>query len=107
MLEELFKTKNVVLLCGGTGFYINAILHGFDDIPVIDDTIREQLNRQFKEVGIESLQQQLKELDEETYNAIDIHNTQRVIRALEVCIGTNQKFSSFKRKMKCNGISRQ
>ena len=98
LLEELFKTKNVVILCGGTGFYINAILNGFDDIPVIDDTIREQLNRQFKEVGIESLQQQLKELDEETYNTIDIHNTQRVIRALEVCIGTNQKFSSFKRK---------
>jgi tRNA dimethylallyltransferase len=98
LLEELFKSKNVVILCGGTGFYINAILNGFDDIPVIDDTIREELNRQFKEVGIESLQQQLKELDEETYNAIDIHNTQRVIRALEVCIGTNQKFSSFKRK---------
>jgi tRNA A37 N6-isopentenylltransferase MiaA len=62
-------------------FLYQCNFNGFDDIPVIDDTIREALNRQFKEVGIESLQQKLKELDEETYNAIDIHNTQRVIRA--------------------------
>ncbi|MBP6660158.1 MAG: tRNA (adenosine(37)-N6)-dimethylallyltransferase MiaA [Chitinophagales bacterium] len=98
LLEDLFKTKNVVILCGGTGFYINAILNGFDEIPPIDEKIREALNQQFKDFGIEPLQQKLKELDEETYNEIDIHNTQRIIRALEVCIGTQQKFSSFKRK---------
>ena len=99
LLEDLFKTKNVVILCGGTGFYINAILNGFDEIPPIDEKIREALNQQFKDFGIEPLQQKLKELDEETYNEIDIHNTQRIIRALEVCIGTQQKFSSFKRKI--------
>ena len=98
LLDDLFKTKNVVILCGGTGFYINAILNGFDEIPPIDEKIREALNQQFKDFGIEPLQQKLKELDEETYNEIDIHNTQRIIRALEVCIGTQQKFSSFKRK---------
>ena len=98
LLDDLFKTKNVVILCGGTGFYINAILNGFDEIPQIDEKIREALNQQFKDFGIEPLQQKLKELDEETYNEIDIHNTQRIIRALEVCIGTQQKFSSFKRK---------
>lgn len=98
LLEDLFKTKNVVILCGGTGFYINAILNGFDEIPQIDEKIRKALNQQFKDFGIEPLQQKLKELDEETYNEIDIHNTQRIIRALEVCIGTQQKFSSFKRK---------
>lgn len=98
LLDDLFKTKNVVVLCGGTGFYINAILNGFDEIPPIDEKIREALNQQFKDFGIEPLQQKLKEIDEETYNEIDIHNTQRIIRALEVCIGTQQKFSSFKRK---------
>ncbi|HUM53032.1 MAG TPA: tRNA (adenosine(37)-N6)-dimethylallyltransferase MiaA [Chitinophagales bacterium] len=98
LLDDLFKTKNVVILCGGTGFYINAILNGFDEIPPIEEKIREALNQQFKDFGIEPLQQQLKELDEETYNEIDIQNPQRVIRALEVCIGTNEKFSSFKRK---------
>ena len=98
LLDDLFKTKNVLVLCGGTGFYINAILNGFDEIPQIDEKIREVLNQQLKENGIEPLQQKLKELDEETYNEIDIYNTQRIIRAIEVCIGTQQKFSSFKRK---------
>jgi tRNA dimethylallyltransferase len=98
LLDELFKTKDVVILCGGTGFYVNAVLYGFDEIPQIDSTIRNELNQQYKESGIESLQQQLKLLDEETYNSIDRNNTQRVIRALEVIIGSGQKFSSFKKK---------
>ena len=98
LLDDLFKTKNVLVLCGGTGFYINAILNGFDEIPTIDEKIREELNQNYKDFGIEPLQQKLKELDEETYHSIDIQNPQRVIRALEVCIGTQQKFSYFKRK---------
>lgn len=96
LLEELYKTRNIVILCGGTGFYINAILNGFDDIPQIDEQIRAELNQEFKEHGIEPLQEKLKSLDMETYHTIDLHNTQRVIRALEVCIGTGTTFSSFK-----------
>lgn len=96
LLEELFKTKNNVILCGGTGFYINALLYGFDDIPVVDESIRMELNKQFSTSGIGPLQQQLKQLDEATFNSIDIQNTQRVIRALEVCIGTGKPFSNFK-----------
>ncbi|MFN8297036.1 MAG: tRNA (adenosine(37)-N6)-dimethylallyltransferase MiaA [Chitinophagales bacterium] len=98
LLDELYKTRDTVILCGGTGFYVNAVLNGFDEIPQIDSAIRDQLNLEFKKSGIEPLQQQLKEIDEETYHSIDIYNTQRVIRALEVSIGTGQKFSAFKRK---------
>lgn len=98
LLDELFKTKDVVVLCGGTGFYINAILYGFDEIPQIDEKIRIELNQSYKDFGIEPLQERLKELDAETYNTIDTQNTQRVIRALEVCIGTGEKFSAFKSK---------
>ncbi|MBK9330286.1 MAG: tRNA (adenosine(37)-N6)-dimethylallyltransferase MiaA [Sphingobacteriales bacterium] len=97
LLQELYKKKDVVVLCGGTGFYINALLYGFDEIPSVDPAIREMLNQRVKEKGIEPLQQQLGELDPETFHAMDIHNPQRVIRALEVCIGTGQKFSSFKK----------
>jgi tRNA dimethylallyltransferase len=97
LLQELYKEKDVVVLCGGTGFYINALLYGFDEIPSVDPAIREMLNQRVKEKGIEPLQQQLGELDPETFHAMDIHNPQRVIRALEVCIGTGQKFSSFKK----------
>ncbi|MFN8261297.1 MAG: tRNA (adenosine(37)-N6)-dimethylallyltransferase MiaA [Chitinophagales bacterium] len=98
LLDELFKTKDAIILCGGTGFYINALLNGFDEMPPIDENIRLELNRQFEDFGIGHLQDKLQELDEETYKTIDIWNTQRVIRALEVCIGTGQKFSSYKRK---------
>lgn len=97
LLQELYKEKDVVVLCGGTGFYINALLYGFDEIPSVDPAIREMLNQRVKEKGIEPLQQQLGELDPETFHAMDIHNPQRVIRALEVCIGTGKKFSSFKK----------
>jgi tRNA dimethylallyltransferase len=98
ILENLYQTKNVAILCGGTGFYINAVLNGFDEIPEIDQAVRQQLNEDFKENGIVFLQELLKNLDIETYEKMDINNTQRVIRALEVCLGTGKKFSSFKDK---------
>ncbi|MCC6585013.1 MAG: tRNA (adenosine(37)-N6)-dimethylallyltransferase MiaA [Chitinophagales bacterium] len=98
LMDELYKTKDIVILCGGTGFYINAILNGFDEIPQIDEQIRADLNQLYLDAGIEPLQEKLKELDEITFNEIDLQNTQRVIRALEVCVGTGQKFSSFKRR---------
>jgi tRNA dimethylallyltransferase len=98
LLEEKFKQNNIQILCGGTGFYINAVLNGFDEMPSIDENIRIELNQTFKKFGIEPLQQKLQLLDEETYNSIDIYNTQRVIRALEICIGSNQKYSHFKQK---------
>ncbi len=102
ILDNLYQTKNVVVLCGGTGFYINAVLYGFDTIPEIDKNIREDIIQINKEKGIEHLQELLKNLDIETYENMDINNTQRVIRALEVCMGTNQKFSSFKEKKQIN-----
>lgn len=98
ILENLYQTKNIAILCGGTGFYINAVLNGFDEIPEIDQAVRQQLNEDFKENGIVFLQEKLKNLDPETYQKIDIFNTQRVIRALEICIGTGLTFSSFKDK---------
>lgn len=98
LLDEIYKTKDVVILCGGTGFYVNAVLNGFDEIPAVDEKIREELNQQYKENGIGPLQNKLKELDEETYNSMDIQNPQRVIRALEVCIGTGNKVSFYKKK---------
>jgi tRNA dimethylallyltransferase len=98
ILENLYQTKNVAILCGGTGFYINAVLNGFDEIPEIDQAVRQQLNEDFKENGIVFLQELLRNLDIETYEKMDINNTQRVIRALEVCLGTGKKISSFKDK---------
>lgn len=95
-LDELFKKNNIVVMVGGSGLYVDAVLKGFDDFPKVDESIRESLNKKLDEEGIESLQNDLKEKDLETYRTIAIDNPQRLIRALEICIGTGKPYSSFK-----------
>ena len=100
VLDTLFKKHNIVVMVGGSGLYVKAVLEGLDDFPKIDSTIRLELNNIYKNEGIIPLQQQLKKLDIETYNTISLDNPQRIIRALEICIGTNLPYSSFKGKGK-------
>jgi len=95
VLNKLFKKQNIVVMVGGSGLYVDAVLKGLDNFPEVDPAIRRNLKTQLKENGIESLQKQLKKLDAETYQKIDIENHQRLIRALEICIGTSKPFSSF------------
>lgn len=95
-IENLFLTHDVLVMVGGSGLYINAVLYGFDDIPTADVDLREQLNQQFQEKGISNLQEMLKVLDPVYYAQVDIHNQQRIIRGLEVCISTGKPFSSFR-----------
>lgn len=99
-LEELFKKNDIVIMVGGSGLYVDAVIDGLDYFPTVDPSIRKQLNQRLETNGLASLQNQLKELDIETYNAIALANPQRVIRALEVCIGSGQTYSSFKNKPK-------
>jgi tRNA dimethylallyltransferase len=95
-IEELFKNNDILIMVGGSGLYINAVLYGFDDIPKADENIREKLNQQFQKEGIEALQTQLKDLDPEYFKEVDVNNPQRIIRALEVCLSTGKPFSSFR-----------
>ena len=99
-LEELFQTNDVVIMVGGSGLFVRVIAEGLDDFPVIDKSIRENLNQEMKEKGIEVLQERLKKLDIETYNSMDIQNSQRLVRALEMCEGTGKPFSYFKNRKK-------
>jgi tRNA dimethylallyltransferase len=96
-IEELFQKHDVLVMVGGSGLYVNAVLYGFDEIPKADESIRNKLNQQFIEEGIETLQQQLLELDPAYYNEVDIRNPLRVIRALEVCICSGKPYSSFRK----------
>ena len=99
-LDTLFEKHNTVVMVGGSGLYVQAVLEGLDDFPKIDPAIRQELKNIYNSEGIIPLQQQLKKLDIETYNSIALDNPQRVIRALEICIGTNLPFSSFTGKAK-------
>ena len=99
-LHTLFEKHHIQVMVGGSGLYLNAVVNGLDNFPKVDGKIRDQLNKRLTSEGLESLQNQLKELDELSYHDIAIDNPQRLIRALEICIGTNQPYSSFKTNSK-------
>lgn len=97
LIEDLFsRGHETLVMAGGSGFYIDAVCRGLDDFPEADPQLRESLMERLREEGVESLRLELKRLDPESYATIDIANGQRVVRALEVCIMTGRKFSSFK-----------
>uniref|UniRef100_UPI003516B8DA tRNA (adenosine(37)-N6)-dimethylallyltransferase MiaA n=1 Tax=Xanthomarina gelatinilytica TaxID=1137281 RepID=UPI003516B8DA len=100
LLKQLFKTHDTVIMVGGSGLYVDAVTQGLDHFPKVPASIREQLNNQFKEEGLQALQEQLKTLDPNSYKHIAIDNPQRVIRALEVSIGSGKPYSSFLNKAK-------
>jgi tRNA dimethylallyltransferase len=94
-LDMLFKQNNLQVMVGGSGLYVDAILNGFDDFPDIDPEIRTRLISGYDAQGIEYLQEQLKELDPVHYERVALQNPQRLMRALEVSIGTGRPYSSF------------
>ena len=96
LLEELFKTHDQLVMCGGSGLYIDALCNGLDDFPEADQDLRASLMRRLQTEGIESLRMELKRLDPASYETIDLANHQRIVRALEVTLMTGRTFSSFK-----------
>lgn len=94
-LNDLFQTHDIVVMAGGSGLYNKAIVEGLDHFPKVDAGIRKELNRQLAEKGIAVLQEQLQTLDPVSYSTIDLQNPHRIIRALEISIGTGKPFSSF------------
>lgn len=98
IISKLFLKHNLVVLTGGTGLYIDAVLYGIDDLPQSDPSLRAERSRELKEKGIEYFSAQLKVLDQATYNTIDIKNPRRVLRALEVFELTGKPYSSFLNK---------
>ncbi len=99
-IENLFKTHSHLILVGGSGLYINAILNGVDEFEEIPSEIRESLIKAYNEKGITYLQEELKQRDEVYYNQVDLNNPQRMMRALEVCMHSGKPYSSFRTKEK-------
>ena len=95
-LDNYFQTNDVCVMVGGSGLYEKAITVGFDQFPDVDPSIRETLNKELEEFGIEKLQEELKNKDLAYFNEVDIQNKQRVTRALEIIRGTGKPFSSFR-----------
>ena len=97
LINRLFEEGHETLvMAGGSGFYIDALVNGLDDFPSADLQLRSELTSRLEAEGVEALRMELKTLDPESYASIDIANGQRVVRALEVCLMTGKPFSSFK-----------
>ena len=97
LINDLFEQgHDTLVMAGGSGFYVDALVNGLDDFPEADLELRRSLTERLKEEGVDSLRQELRRLDPESYATIDIANGQRVVRALEVCLMTGRPFSSFK-----------
>lgn len=95
-IEELHETNDVVFLVGGSMMYIDAVCKGIDDIPTIDTDLRNKIMCKYASEGIESIKQELKELDPSFYDEVDLNNHKRVIHALEVCIQSGKPYSSLR-----------
>ncbi len=97
LINRLFEEGHETLvMAGGSGFYVDALVNGLDDFPPADLELRRQLTDRLENEDVESLRMELRRLDPESYATIDIANGQRVVRALEVCLITGRPFSSFK-----------
>lgn len=97
LLNELWKKHETVVMVGGSGLFIRAVLNGFDDIPETADEVKQKVGLLFQNEGIKGLQKLLHELDETYYHKVDLQNTHRLIRALEICLSSGKSFTSFRK----------
>jgi tRNA dimethylallyltransferase len=100
LLKKLFLQYDVILMCGGSGLYIDAVINGIDDLPLADKITREELLADYKLNGLQSLQEKLLLADPDAFSTTDIKNPQRVMRALEIIRMSGTTYSSLIKKQK-------
>jgi len=93
IIEKIHNSKDVAVMAGGSGLYIDAVCYGIDEFPDADPEIREKIRKDFREKGLEYIQEWLKELDPVYYSRVDLDNPNRIRRALEVCLQTGKPYS--------------
>lgn len=98
IIHNRFKSLDYLVVCGGSGLYIKALLEGFDLIPTIPDTIRKDITQHYREMGMAWLQEKMKEHDPAYYAVIDQRNPARLMRALEVVLATGNSIATYHEK---------
>lgn len=99
-MDNIFKQYNTLILVGGSGLYMKALLEGFDSLPEVPAEIRESINELYRERGLPYLQDEVAKQDPEFYAQVDQQNPQRLIRALEIMASSGKKYSSFRQQRK-------
>ena len=97
-ISTLFKTKDVVVMAGGSGLYINAVLFGIDPFPEIKKETREKILNLYKHKGLEGIKNELRNIDPEFYCEVDLDNPRRIMRAIEVRWASGTTYSSFRKE---------
>ena len=97
-LDNLFTRNEAVVMVGGTGLYIKAFCEGLDLIPAIDAEIRENIIAQYEKLGLRWLQKEVSVKDPQYWEKGEQKNPQRLMRALEVMLGTGSSITSFQNK---------
>jgi tRNA dimethylallyltransferase len=98
LVNKLFEDTDILILVGGSGLYADSIMNGIDNFPDIPPNIREGLINEYNSSGLEVIQNKLKKLDIKYYNEVDLNNSNRIIRALEIIEFTGKPFSLFRTK---------
>lgn len=104
-IEEILKTRDTAVVCGGTGLYIKALVDGLDEIPPIPLEIRNEVIQLFETKGIEALRKGLLEIDPAFQQHGDINNPNRMMRAMEVALHTGMPIYQFQINAECRGIN--
>lgn len=94
-IEKLFDKKDTLIMVGGSGMYADAVMFGMDEFPEVPQEVRNQIRLFYETHGLQGLQELLREKDPKYYTRVDINNPVRLLRALEVCIASDQPYTSF------------
>ncbi len=100
LIDKLFQQKKILIVVGGSGLYINALCDGIDTIPSVSAKTKAYVSQLYQDKGMVELLSLLKKYDPLYYDQVDHKNTQRVTRAVEVCLETQMSFSSFRKGVK-------
>ena len=99
---ELLKANpsSTYILSGGSMMYVDAVCYGIDEIPTIDNKVRQDLMKMYEAEGLNKLCDLLKDLDPAHWDIVDKQNPRRVLHALEVCVQTGKTYTSFRTKQR-------
>ena len=97
ILQDADKQSKLPIFVGGTMMYFYSLLEGLADLPERDDLIRTELECDLETFGLDYLFKRLKDLDPEAALVIHQNDSQRILRAIEVCLITNEKFSTIQK----------
>jgi tRNA dimethylallyltransferase len=100
VIEKLFEDHDRLILCGGSGLYMKALLEGFDEMPEIPAGLREAIIEEYELKGLAWLQREVEHADSDYYAKVDVNNPHRLIRALELNRASGQSVGSFRKKSK-------